>query len=103
MPIRTWELKMGYTYTSGTKNGNTAFTYAQFKSMKEFWPVDISMEVDRGIVTFNDDTTDTFSGETPQVDTESYKMAKDMISTAEGCMLSSGLRSDSPHRHKALP
>ena len=84
MPIRTWELKMGYTYTSGTKNGNTAFTYAQFKSMKEFWPVDISMEVDRGIVTFNDDTTDTFSGETPQVDTESYKMAKDMISTAEG-------------------
>ena len=84
MPIRTWELKMGYTYTSGTKNGKTAFTYAQFKSMKEFWPVDISMEVDRGIVTFNDGTTDTFSGETPQVDTESYKMAKDMISTAEG-------------------
>ena len=84
MPIRTWELKMGYTYTSGTKKGNTAFTYAQFKSMKEFWPVDISMEVDRGIVTFNDDTTDTFSGETPQVDTESYKMAKDMISTDEG-------------------
>ena len=84
MPIRTWELKMGYTYTSGTKNGNTAFTYAQFKSMQEFWPVDISMEVDRGIVTFNDDNTDTFSGETPQVDTESYKMAKDMISTAEG-------------------
>lgn len=84
MPIRTWELKMGYTYTSGTKNGNTAFTYAQFKSMQEFWPVDISMEVDRGIVTFNDDNTDTFSGETPQVDTESYKMAKDMISTDEG-------------------
>ncbi len=84
LPIRTWELKMGYTYTSGTKKGSTAFTYAQFKSMKEFWPIDISMEIDRGIVTFIDGTTDTFSGEGPQVDTEMYKMAKDMISTTEG-------------------
>ena len=84
LPIRTWELKMGYTYGSGTKQGSTAFTYAQFKSMKEFWPIDISMEIDRGIVTFIDGTTDTFSGEGPQVDTEMYKMAKDMISTSEG-------------------
>ena len=84
LPIRTWELKMGYTYTSGTKSGKPAYTYAQFKSMKEFWPIDISMEIDRGIVTFVDGTTDTFSGEGPQVDTEMYKMAKDMISTAEG-------------------
>ena len=84
LPIRTWELKMGYTYTSGTKNGQPAYTYAQFKSMKEFWPIDISMEIDRGLVTFVDGTTDTFSGEGPQVDTEMYKMAKDMISTAEG-------------------
>ena len=84
LPIRTWELKMGYTYESGTKKGSTAYTYAQFKSMKEFWPIDISMEIDRGIVTFVDGTTDTFSGEGPQVDTEMYKMAKDMISTAEG-------------------
>ena len=84
LPIRTWELKMGYTYTSGTKSGKEAYTYAQFKSMKEFWPIDISMEIDRGIVTFIDGTTDTFSGEGPQVDTEMYKMAKDMISTDEG-------------------
>ena len=84
LPIRTWELKMGYTYTSGTKSGQSALTYAQFKSMKEFWPIDISMEIDRGIVTFVDGTTDTFSGEGPQVDTEMYKMAKDMISTTEG-------------------
>ena len=63
---------------------STAFTYAQFKSMKEFWPIDISMEIDRGLVTFVDGTTDTFSGEGPQVDTEMYKMAKDMISTDEG-------------------
>ena len=84
LPIRTWELKMGYTYTSGTKKGQPAYTYAQFKSMKEFWPIDISMEIDRGIVTFVDGTTDTFSGEGPQVDTEMYKMAKDMISTTEG-------------------
>ena len=84
LPIRTWELKMGYTYESGAKKGQTAFTYAQFKSMKEFWPIDISMEIDRGFVTFVDGTTDTFSGEGPQVDTEMYKMAKDMISTTEG-------------------
>ena len=84
LPIRTWELKMGYTYTSGTKSGKTAYTYAQFKSMKEFWPIDISMEIDRGIVVFTDGTTDTFSGEGPQVDTEMYKMCKDMISTTEG-------------------
>ena len=84
LPIRTWELKMGYTYTSGTKKGSTAFTYAQFKSMKEFWPVDISMEIDRGLVTFTNGKKDTFSGEGPQVDTEMYKMAKDMISTDEG-------------------
>ena len=84
LPIRTWELKMGYTYESGTKKGSTAYTYAQFKSMKEFWPIDISMEIDRGLVTFTDGTTGTFSGEGPQVDTEMYAMAKDMISTAEG-------------------
>ena len=84
MPIRTWELKMGYNYTSGTKKGQPAYTYAQFKAMKEFWPVDISMEIDRGVLTLVDGTVDSFSGEGPQVDTESYKMAKDMISTAEG-------------------
>lgn len=84
MPIRTWELKTGYTYESGTKNGKPAFTYKQFRDMKEFRPGDISMEIDRGLVTFVDGTTDTFSGEGPQVDTESYKMAKDMISTVEG-------------------
>lgn len=84
MSIRTWELKTGYTCESGTKNGKPAFTYKQFRDMKEFWPVDISMEIDRGLVTFVDGTTDTFSGEGPQVDTESYKMAKDMISTVEG-------------------
>ena len=84
LPIRTWELRMGYTYESGTKKGQSAYTYAQFKSMKEFWPIDISMEIDRGIVTLIDGTTDTFSGEGPQVDTEMYKMAKDMISTSEG-------------------
>ena len=84
LPIRTWELKMGYTYTSGTKKGQQAFTYAQFKAGKEFWPVDISMEIDRGLVTFTDGTMDHFSGEGPQVDTEMYKMAKDMISTDEG-------------------
>ena len=84
LPIRTWELKTGYVYQSGTKKGKLAYTYADFKKTKEFWPIDISMEIDRGLVTFVDGTTDTFSGEGPKVDTEMYKMAKDMISTDEG-------------------
>ena len=102
LPIRTWELKMGYTYTSGTKKGSQAYTYAQFKSMKEFWPVDISMEIDRGLVTFVDGTTDTFSGEGPQVDTEMYKMAKDMISTTEGKAYYDAWNGGHIHTPKAL-
>ena len=103
LPIRTWELKMGYTYESGTKKGHTAYTYAQFKSMKEFWPIDISMEIDRGIVTFVDGSTDTFSGEGPRVDTEMYKMAKDMISTAEGMAYYNSWNGGHVHTEKALP
>ena len=103
LPIRTWELKMGYTYTSGTKNGQLAYTYAQFKNMKEFWPIDISMEIDRGIVSFIDGTTDTFSGEGPQVDTEMYKMAKDMISTDEGKAYYAAWNGGHIHTANALP
>ena len=103
LPIRTWELGMGYTYTSGTKKGQPAYTYAQFKSMKEFWPIDISMEIDRGIVTFVDGTTDTFSGEGPQVDTEMYKMAKDMISTDEGKAYYAAWNGGHIHTANALP
>ena len=102
LPIRTWELKMGYTYTSGTKNGKPAYTYAQFKNMKEFWPIDISMDIDRGIVKFTDGTTDTFSGEGPQVDTEMYKMAKDMISTTEGKAYYDAWNGGHTHTAKAL-
>ena len=103
LPIRTWELKTGYTYGSGTKNGQPAFTYKQFRDMKEFWPVDISMEIDRGLVTFVDGTTDTFSGEGPQVDTESYKMAKDMISTDEGKAYYNAWDGGHIHTAAALP
>ena len=102
LPIRTWELEMGYTYTSGTKSGQPAYTYAQFKSMKEFWPIDISMEIDRGLVTFVSGTTDTFSGKGPQVDTEMYKMAKDMISTAEGKAYYDAWNGGHIHTAKAL-
>ncbi|WP_177205631.1 phosphodiester glycosidase family protein [Acetitomaculum ruminis] len=72
LPIKTWELKMNYIYASGNKMGSQALTYAQFKQMKEFWPIDISVEVDRGLVTFTDGQKSTFSGETVQVDTEMW-------------------------------
>ena len=64
--------------------GKEALTYEQFKKQKEFWPIDISMTIARGLVTYVDGTIGTFSGEGPHVDTEMYKMAKDMISTKEG-------------------
>ncbi|MCB6490845.1 phosphodiester glycosidase family protein, partial [Dorea sp. 210702-DFI.3.17] len=84
LPIRAWELKTGYTYDSGTMKGKEALTYEKFKNQKEFWPIDISMKIARGLVTYVDGTIGTFSGEGPHVDTEMYKMAKDMISTKEG-------------------
>ncbi len=85
MPIRTWELKMGYTYESGTKKGQTAYTYKQFRDMGEIWAMDINIEVDKGLVTFIDGTTDTFSGEGVQVDTEMWINKKaNMVATDEG-------------------
>ena len=84
LPIRTWELKMGYTYTNGTKAGSTAYTYAQYRSMKEFWPVAIILEVDKGVVTFTDGTVSTFSGAGVQVDTEMWANYGNMTGTTEG-------------------
>ncbi len=85
MPIRTWELKMGYTYESGTKKGQTAYTYKQFRDMGEIWRMDIFMDVDKGLVTFIDGTTSTFSGERVQVDTEMWINKKaNMVATDEG-------------------
>ena len=82
MPIRTWE--WGYTIMTYGNYKDKTITYAQWKSLKEFWPIDISVEIDRGTVTFTDGTTGTFSGSPIQVDTEMWADDADMISTAEG-------------------
>lgn len=84
MPIRTWELKMGYKYENGTKAGQTAFTYAQFRSMKEFWPIQVKVETDMGKVTFTNGTTGTFSSELIAVDTEMWANYANMVATSAG-------------------
>ena len=84
IPVRTWELKMGYTYENGTKAGQAAFTYAQYKSMKEFWRMSVIANVDMGILTRVDGTTDTFTGERVFCDTEMWANFANMDATAEG-------------------
>ncbi|MBQ4156081.1 MAG: hypothetical protein IJD90_04680 [Clostridia bacterium] len=81
MPIRTWELKMGYVYENGVKKGMQAFTYKNFRDMKEFWWIDINVEIDKGVVTFVDGTTGTFSGKKVSVDTEMWAEDGDMIAS----------------------
>ncbi|MBE7056232.1 MAG: hypothetical protein E7388_02165 [Ruminococcaceae bacterium] len=82
MPIRTWQ--WGYTVMNYGANAGKTITYAQWKTMKEFWPIDVSVEIDCGTVNFVDGTVGTFSGARVQVDTEMWADDADMISTAEG-------------------
>ena len=84
IPVRTWELKMGYTYENGKKAGQQAMTYAQFKASMEFWPIYIDVEVDKGLVTFTDGTTGKFSGAGVEVATEMWHNYGNMTATTEG-------------------
>ena len=84
MPIRTWELKTGYTYENGTKAGQQALTYKQYRDGKEFWNMPINLEIDMGKVTFIDNTSTTFSGENVYVETEMWATYPDMTATEEG-------------------
>ncbi len=85
MPIRMWELRMGYIYESGTKKGQQAYTYKFFRDGGEIWHMDIFANIDMGLVTFTDGTSSTFSGERVQVDSESWINKKaNMIATTAG-------------------
>jgi len=84
IPVRTWELKTGYTYPNGTKQGVQAFTYAQYKSMGEFWRMSVIANVDKGVLTRVDGTVDSFTGEGVFCDTEMWANKANMTGTAAG-------------------
>ena len=85
LPVRVWELKTGYTYPNGTKQGSTAYTYAQYKtSLKEFWRMSVIANVDSGILTRVDESIDTFTGERVFCDTEMWGNYASMTATEEG-------------------
>ncbi len=84
LPVRTWELKTGYTYPNGTKQGVAAYTYAQFKSMKEFWRMAVVANVDMGVLTRTDGTVDTFTGEGLNCVTEMWANYANMTATQAG-------------------
>ncbi len=84
LPVRVWTLKTGYTYPNGTQAGKEAFTLAQFKSKQEFWRMSVIANVDCGILTRNDDSVSTFTGERVFCDTEMWANYANMTSTAEG-------------------
>ena len=84
LPVRTWELKTGYTYANGTKAGQQAWTYKQFRDSKEFWKMSVIATVDKGVLTRVDNTVSTFTGERVFCDTEMWAEDATMISTAEG-------------------
>ncbi len=69
MPIRTWELP---AVKADYGHAGKVWMYPDYKKGNETWPIDISVKVDRGFVEFVDGTTDVFSGDDVQVDTESY-------------------------------
>ena len=84
IPVRVWQLKTGYVYPNGTKEGSQAYTAKQFRDMKEFWRISLIATVDCGILTTTDDAVATFTGERIFVDTESWAEDADMIATDEG-------------------
>ena len=75
MPIRVFEMPIKPSDSEGaSKPVGTVFTYASFKkvgSKGESWPVSVNIEVDKGIVTYVDNTAHFFSGEDVKVMTES--------------------------------
>lgn len=84
LPVRVWELKTGYTYPNGTKAGQNAMTYKQFRDGKEFWKMSVIANVDRGVLTRVDNSVSTFNGERVFCDTEMWGNFAAMDRTAEG-------------------
>ncbi|MBR3811543.1 MAG: phosphodiester glycosidase family protein [Agathobacter sp.] len=84
LPVRIWELKTGYTYPNGTKAGQAAMTYQQFRNGKEFWRMSVIATVDKGVLTRVDDTVATFTGERLFCDTEMWGNYAAMSATTEG-------------------
>ncbi|MGM9642823.1 MAG: leucine-rich repeat protein [Eubacteriales bacterium] len=81
IPVRAWFLE-----NSNKRNplSDKEWTLAQFYAGKEFWPIAIDMEVDQGLVTYTDGTTDVFTGEGVFIWTEMWANYANMTATEEG-------------------
>jgi len=102
LPVRVWTLKTGYTYPNGTKAGQEAFTLAQYKSsLKEFWRMSVTAEVDKGVLTRVDNSVDTFTGERVFCDTEMWANYANMTATEAGKAYYNAW--DGGHVHAAAP
>ena len=81
IPIRTWELDNA---VKQNPLKNKAWTYAEFKATREFWPVATEIRVQQGKVVFTDGTADCFTGENVFVWSESWANYANMTKTQEG-------------------
>ena len=84
LPVRVWTLKTGYTYENGTKAGAAAMTLKQFRDGKEFWRMSVIANVDMGVLTRVDGSTDTFTGDRVFCDTEMWGNYAAMSATTAG-------------------
>lgn len=81
LPVRAWTL---HNENKVNPKSNKEWTLAQFRAGNEFWPIAIDLQVDQGLVTFMDSTTETFTGKEILVWTEMWANYSNMVSTTEG-------------------
>ena len=81
VPVRAWFLENS---DKVNPSSNKEWTLAQFFAGKEFWPIAIDLQVDRGLVTYTDGTTDTFTGDGVLIWTEMWANYGNMTATQEG-------------------
>lgn len=67
IPVRTWQLAPTVAIYG---HAGKVWMYPDYKKGHEILPMDISIEVDAGLVTYVDGTTDSFASAKIQVDTE---------------------------------
>lgn len=82
IPVRAWTLENSNKVKPMDKTKE--WTLAEFKANKESWPIAIDLEVDMGLVTFTDGTTDTFTGDDVFIWTEMWGNYANMTATEEG-------------------
>ncbi len=70
MPIRTWQLPPTKAIYG---HAGQVWMYDKCRQTNELLPIDVKVNVIKGLVTYTDNTSDTFLGDQVQVDTEADK------------------------------